>query len=61
MDKTEWPAWFYGPGKQAAIFERPEDVPAGWRDAPGKVNHLDHDGDGVSGGGRPGRKRKAKA
>lgn len=37
-DKTDgaaWgPAWMYGPNGEAAIFERPEDVPAGWTDSP---------------------------
>lgn len=32
-----WPAWYYGPGGAAAIFERADDIPAGWADAPGKV------------------------
>lgn len=36
LSKT-WPAWFYGPGEKAEIFERAEDVPAGWQDHPSKV------------------------
>jgi hypothetical protein len=32
-----WPAWYYGPGGAAAIFERADDIPEGWADAPGKA------------------------
>jgi len=38
LDPRKWPAWYYGPAGEAAIFERPEDVPAGWADAPGKAS-----------------------
>lgn len=31
---SDWPAWFYGPGGEARIFQRREDVPDGWGDAP---------------------------
>lgn len=36
MDVLKWPSWKYGPNGEAAIFERPEDVPTGWTDAPGQ-------------------------
>jgi hypothetical protein len=29
-----WPAWFYGPNGEAEVFERKDDVPAGWTDSP---------------------------
>lgn len=32
-----WPSWRYGPGGQAKVFEREEDVPAGWVDHPAGV------------------------
>lgn len=29
--KAEWPAWYSSPtGAETAIFNKPEDVPAGW-------------------------------
>ncbi|MDT8333001.1 hypothetical protein RQ831_18265 [Roseomonas gilardii] len=31
---AKWPAWFYGPDGEAGIFERQDDVPAGWTDSP---------------------------
>lgn len=31
-----WPAWRYGPNGERAIFQRAEDVPAGWEDTPAK-------------------------
>lgn len=34
---SPWPAWRYGPGEQSAIFDKAEDVPPGWEDAPQKV------------------------
>lgn len=34
---ADWPAWFYGPNGEAAVFERPADVPPGWADEPGKA------------------------
>lgn len=34
---SPWPAWRYGPGEQSAVFEKAEDVPEGWEDAPQKV------------------------
>jgi hypothetical protein len=30
LDPKFWPSWRYGPNGEAAIFERPEDVPDGW-------------------------------
>lgn len=33
-DHTTFPAWFYGPDGQSAIFESAEEVPSGWRDHP---------------------------
>ncbi|MDB5699718.1 MAG: hypothetical protein JWN69_2522 [Alphaproteobacteria bacterium] len=54
-----WPAWHYGPHGAAATFERAEDVPAGWADAPAKVAHRRvHDPDGTKRASF-GRKRKA--
>lgn len=32
-----WPAWYFGPGGQAQIFESAADVPKGWKDNPAKV------------------------
>jgi hypothetical protein len=37
MAKQSWPAWFYGPKGEAAIFQSQGDVPAGWEDDPSKV------------------------
>jgi hypothetical protein len=34
---TGWPSWRYGPNNQAKVFQRAEDVPAGWADHPSKV------------------------
>lgn len=34
MAKTNWPAWHYGPGGEARIFKKAEDVPEGWADTP---------------------------
>ena len=38
MTEEIWPSFRYGPDEQAQIFERAEDVPAGWADHPSKVN-----------------------
>jgi hypothetical protein len=36
MAHEEWPKWMYGPSEgDAQIFDREEDVPAGWTDRPG--------------------------
>lgn len=37
MDKTSWPAWYYGPNNQAEIFQNADEVPEGWADHPSKV------------------------
>lgn len=38
MEKqAHWPAWYYGPNGTGQIFDRAEDVPAGWQDHPSKV------------------------
>ncbi len=34
MNPQNWPAWWYGPQGQAAVFQRADDVPEGWRDSP---------------------------
>jgi hypothetical protein len=34
--KKFWPAWRYGPAGESQVFDRPEDVPAGWEDHPSK-------------------------
>lgn len=31
---SAWPAWRYGPGGEAKVFQRIEDVPVGWVDTP---------------------------
>lgn len=59
-----WPSCRYGPNDLCAIFEREEDVPAGWEDHPSKVGAFngadpaafDHDADGQPGGSKPRRK-----
>lgn len=33
---SEWPAWWYGPDGQSAIFNGPEEVPVDWVDSPTK-------------------------
>jgi hypothetical protein len=33
-EKSEFPAWFYGPEGQSAIFETESEVPSGWKDHP---------------------------
>jgi hypothetical protein len=51
-----FPAWFYGPEGAARIFERADDVPEGWADAPakiGRIHALDRDRDGAKGGPLP--------
>jgi hypothetical protein len=34
---SSFPAWYYGPKDEARIFDRAEDVPSGWADAPHAV------------------------
>jgi len=37
-EEKKWgPAWRYGPGGAAEIFENEKDVPKGWEDHPSKV------------------------
>jgi len=36
-----WPAWYFGPGGQSAVFHRIEDVPVGWASEPEKVVEPD--------------------
>lgn len=31
-----WPAWFYGPKGESAVFESGDDVSSGWKDHPSK-------------------------
>jgi hypothetical protein len=38
MEIVKWPAWFYGPDGQSAVFESPDEVPEGWEDHPSKVS-----------------------
>lgn len=33
----DWPSFRYGPNGERAVFQRPEDVPAGWQDSPNFV------------------------
>ena len=41
LDRVPWgPTWRYGPGGAAAIFTDPNDVPAGWKDHPSKVEET---------------------
>lgn len=56
---ADWPAWFYGPDGEARVFDAPDDIPAGWADAPGKAptHPLDRDRNGAKGGSLK-RKRK---
>jgi|SRR6185437_14084595 len=39
-EKTYWPSRKYGPNGQSEIFERAEDVPEGWLDAPPPVEEV---------------------
>jgi len=32
-----FPGWFYGPQGQSKLFQKADDVPAGWQDHPDKV------------------------
>jgi hypothetical protein len=38
-EKTNWPAWFYGPGNASKVCESEADVPAG-RDTGGKPVYV---------------------
>lgn len=33
-ERTDWPAWRYGPGGEARIFQEDEPIPEGWVDHP---------------------------
>jgi hypothetical protein len=33
-DKSTFPAWFFGPEGESAIFDTAEEVPSGWKDSP---------------------------
>lgn len=35
--KVDWPAWRYGPGGEARVFQENDMVPDGWEDHPSKV------------------------
>lgn len=37
MKTHSYPAWFYGPNGQSAVFDSDVEVPAGWQDHPSKV------------------------
>lgn len=41
MNKESWPAWYFGPGGQSAIFQRAEEVPEGWQDSPAAFDARD--------------------
>jgi hypothetical protein len=49
---SNFSAWYYGPGGEAAIFTDAGRIPAGWRDRPfvADPDPLDHDADGRRGG-----------
>ena len=57
-----FPCWMYGPNGESDVFERAEDIPAGWADAPGKAptKPLDRDRDGQDGGSLPKAQRKPR-
>ena len=40
-EHQDWPAWFYGPDGEAAVFESEADVPAGWTDHPLKAGESE--------------------
>lgn len=54
MSDQTFPSWRYGPGGEARVFDRADDVPEGWEDHPRGLpdfaDPLDHDGDGEKGG-----------
>lgn len=45
-----WPAWCTGPNGESRVFDREEDVPAGWTHHEEALPQLDHDGNGKPGG-----------
>lgn len=50
---SKWPAWFYGPEGQSAIFETQSEVPDGWTDNP--ADHAEQDDTDTGDGSVPGR------
>lgn len=32
--QVQWPGWWFGPDGDKALFQRPEDVPSGWKNRP---------------------------
>lgn len=57
-----FPAWYYGPAGEAAIFDSPDCVPDGWRDHPfGPAEPVDRDGHGAAGGVLPNNLFKLRA
>lgn len=60
-----WPAFRYGPEGERQVFQRPEDVPEGWRDSPNFVAAAKEIGAetvaDLPSGRRPGRPRKDAA
>lgn len=41
MSKESWPAWYFGPGGQSAIFQNAGEVPQGWQDSPAAFDAPD--------------------
>jgi hypothetical protein len=39
---SSWPAWYYGPDGQSAIFESEKEVPSGWKDSPASFADKDN-------------------
>ncbi len=48
MEVQRWPAWFYGPDNQSAVFESPDEVPEGWDDHPSKVSGSEGSEENIS-------------
>ncbi len=63
MAKVSWPAWRYGPGGQARIFQEESEVPDGWVDSQVEAARLDEEAAKPTPKPkvRRGRKPKAKA
>ena len=61
----DWPSFRYGPEGERAVFQRPEDVPAGWQDSPNFVTAAREMGAATMADlvekRRPGRPRKEAA
>lgn len=46
--KKHWPAWYWGPEGQSAIFNKRAEVPEGWRNQPfGEAEEIHSDEDGA--------------